>query len=454
MIAHLWEACCAYYNFDKEADFTADLLSKTVNLWHEYEDPVLEFHLRQENPSLLEFMFDVHRAQLELQYHPGHVHLGRSICFARLVDSLLPDQETPNQFKIAVEILCTLWAGFEKRSTGIPRGELLNILRRMGYAESSATAILSQCSRSVEQFGSEYRRRLKDAPRPTLWRQMVPQLVDGPIAESGGVLYVPHPPLLFRWLAEKYFLDASVGGNRKLKIAFGKAWELYIKQLLGQLVGAENVFDLNQVDETESEKADFLALSGQTAIVVECKFTTLRCDYISKAAVFGSTAVNDVVNGVGQTISSAERLSEICKRVGREPSAVKNVLRLVVAFGEIPGINSPDFWSEYLLPQLEKRSFTVTRIDAQPTRPQVLCALAFEGFVALCSSAKADPYALVQERVNSNYHVTGDWRQFMRARIEAAGGCSWQFWNDESNALLTGLVDRMRKGGLEPKSAS
>lgn len=183
-----------------------------------------------------------------------------------------------NQFRVTLDdiLYCTFTLGAIAESADQFQEKLLTEVDWMKpYVESDAMGIVrsmltlskdNYIIKAKEQFAGEYKYARTDPH--IIYRY--------PIIKLDEYYICPYPKMLLNimtknihGLINQYFLD-----NNKLQEfsgVFGNVFKDYIGLLLKECYGSENVYDIDQLPEIKTRKADWLVIKDNLVGIFECK---------------------------------------------------------------------------------------------------------------------------------------------------------------------------------------
>ncbi len=457
-LIHALEANCAYYQRWRYRPLTDNEFATTINLWHDFNDPVLMGTLK-DGTHLFEFVQYMHRTQMELQGQGSHIRFGRGLrMFADATGIPRAAAAFGERYGLTARDWIKLVLVFHARTGEASRKRLppppirrqeLESLPELGISIKSLDGFLAEAARPWEEIGAAYRRVRESGASdrrfgPLTWGQRRPTLAKYPILRMGMGYLVPASPLLLRQLADGLFERFDTLDSDDVRSDIGKQFERYIRDMLRFHLPDRNLIEADALKVEGAQSCDFALDLTDAVVLVECKAVMLDRDLVTEKAVINSGAIQRLLDGYVQIVRTAARIKS-----GGYPANLiprdKPVLGLVVTLGNVPGADNGAVL-DATRERYDKEQVSEQSVQCLKHRPQPFDAEAFEYLVLLLRSGEVQATDIFAEKLAANPWHVGDWVTFLNKRIQDHKPIDLAFWKQPFDAMVDEI--RLRKGPL------
>lgn len=448
-LVHALEANCAYFQPWTFRPLTDNDFANTINLWHDFNDPVLMWTLKS-GTHLFEFVQYMHRTQMELQGEGSHCRFGRAMRMfgdpseiprAAAAFAARYGLSTREWIKLLLVVHARTGEARMKRlpPPGIRRQELQFVVD-LGIPLKSLDGFLREAARPWAEIGASYR-RIRDAGKadrrfgPLTWSQRRPILAKYPIMHMARGYLVPAPPLLLRNIGDGLFDRFDAIDNEDVRTDLTRQFERYVEDMIRAHLPKIRLIGASGLERRDGQSCDFALDLHDVVLLIECKAVMLDRDLVSERAVINSAAIQRLLDGYLQIVRTAERIRNgdySAELLARD----KPIVGLVVTLGNVPGADN-DAVQDATKKRFQKESVSQEAISCLSHRPQPFDAEAFEYLVLLLQRGLIKTTDLFAGKLAANPWHVGDWQTYLNARIQEYKPFNLAFWREPFMTLLS-----------------
>ncbi len=448
-LVHALEANSAYYQQWRYRPLTDNDFAATINLWHDFLDPVLMGTLK-DGTHLFEFVQYMHRTQMELQGAGSHCRFGRGVrmfgdpsAIPRAAAAFAARYGANTREWIKLLMIVHARTGVARPNhlppPGIRRQEL-EFVTDLGIRHPSLDGFLGEVARPWAEIGAAYR-SIREAGKterrfgPLTWSQRRPTLAKYPIMSMAMGYLVPAPPLLLRLIGDGLFERFDAIDSEEVRADLGRQFERYVADMIRFHLPKLRLVDASGLEYAGQQSCDFALDLPDAVLLIECKAVMLDRDLVSERAVINSGAIQRLLDGYVQVVRTAERI-----KAGGYPADLlprdKPVLGLVVTLGNVPGADNGAV-QDATKARFEKEGVPPQALASTLHRPQPFDAEALEYLVLLLQRGAVRVTDLFAEKLAANPWQVGDWPTYLNKQVQAHKPLDLTFWREPFMALLS-----------------
>lgn len=450
-LIHALEANCAYYQQWRRRSFNENEFATTINLWHDFVDPVL-MEAANERTNAFKLVQYLYRTQLEVQGKSSYIRFGRALrMFANVTGIPQAAAAFEQQYGLTVrdwiKLVFMFYAGTGESLSkqlsplGIRR-QRLESMPELGISIKSLDGFLAEAARPWEEIGAEYRRvrmagKTDRSSGPLTWGQRRPILAKYPIMRMSMGYLVPVPPLVLRQLADGLLERFDAIECDEVRSDIGKQFERYVRDLIRFHLPDRTLIGADKLEVPGEQSCDFALDLPDAVVLIECKAVMLNRDQLSENAVINKGAIKRLLDGYVQIVRTAARIKSGVYPANLIPLD-KPVIGLVVTLGNVPGADNGAVL-DATRARYEKERVPEEAIQSLKHRPQPFDAEAFEYLVLLLRSGKDQATDIFAEKLAANPWHVGEWSTFLNKRIQGIKPVDITFWKQPVDALIEEL---------------
>ena len=451
-LIHALESNCAYFQPWRFRPLTDNDFATTINLWHDFCDPVLMGTLK-DRTHLFEFEQYMHRTQMELQGEGSHCRFGRAVrmfgdpsSIPRAAAGFVAKYGVSTREWIKLLLVVHSRTGEARHNrlppSGIRRQDLESVVE-LGIPLSDLDSFFREIARTWTEIGASYR-GIREASKtdrrfgPLTWSQRRPFLAKYPIMHMAHGYLVPAPPLLLRLMGDGLFERFDAIESEEVRRDLGRQFERYVADMIRFHLPSQRLVAAAQLERADEPSCDFVLDLPDALLLIECKAVMLDRDLVSERAVINSAAVQRRIDGFVQIVRTAERI-----RAGGYPADLlpreKPILGLVVTLGNVPGADNGAV-VDATNARFESEGVTSQALACMTHRPQGFDAEALEYLVLLLQRSTVKVTDLFTEKLAVNRWHVGEWSTYLNKHAQKHKPLDLTFWRGP----FIDLIEEMR----------
>jgi hypothetical protein len=422
-VLHSIEANCAFYKsgYTESPDWSA--VVRIMNVYVEHSN---EMHLWATSSNLQHFVLMMYREQIELQCHETREYMARMWeLFVANPEMQIISSKLRETWGLThtewLQLSFLTWAA-AKLNPGsfFSKNAVLNC-RELHVRESALDAFLRVSSLSPDEIGKCFLASRKEYPAKfhSLIRSV---FLECPIVRfPDGRMVSPHEGLLFMHSGTGlYRLSRDI---EHFYDAFSHGFERYVERLLGYISNRGRLLTEKTLQKASSGKTcDFLLETADATVLVECKACMQTSNILTNSVIQRDNSTWKVVKGLRQIVSTAtDAANGVFAPLGVDVG--KNVLGIVVTFGDIPFANSDWYFDSFFNECFREHA----KKDLLPAgmmvkKPIVISVRVLQDLVRLlntCGTSFSDVYA---DKEKQPYLQVGDWETYLMQRLRTISG--------------------------------
>ncbi len=422
-LLHSIEANCAFHKsgYSETPDWSA--IARIMNVYTQHPDVIQAGAI---SGNLERFVLMMWREQMVLQQYESWQYIAR--VWELFVESpKMSDIST--LLKQTYDLTCTEWIQLCFLTWAAAKSNPKSSFSKrtmLGYEgspvrESALDAFLRFSSQSPRQIGERFHANRKEYS-PKYHSLIRPVFLEYPIvAFDGGAMESPHEGLLFQ--------HSGTGLYRLCRDipdfygAFSHGFERYVETLLTYMKERGTLLREAELQKVRKGKTcDFLLDTPDSIILIECKACMQTSNFVTDAAILNDNSTGKVAKGLLQIAATARDIaSGVFTPLGID--ATKNVLGIIVTFGDIPFANSAWYFDTFFSGRLKGDTPNGLLPAGKMTKkPIVISVSVLQTLVRVLNTIDTSFAALYAEKEKQSYFVVGDWDPYLTQLLRTYKG--------------------------------
>jgi len=414
-ILHSAEANCAFHKEGYSEPVVWQAIAKIMNVYQDYPDLLQTATI----PEKLErFFLIMDREQTEFQHRASWEYMGRIWqLFVNNPQSRTMSDALLKSFGLSckewIQVCFLAWAAAQQTEECAFTKSAILRYERLPMSEQAVDAFFRQSTCTPRDIGVRFREIRKKVPykfhsliRSTFFEYPIVRFADGRMVS-------PCNDILFRHSGQGLYRMAKE--LKEFNTGFGGSFEAYVRTILECISQRLTILGERELKQATNGKiCDFLLELPDVLLLVECKACTFTANLLTDVAIANDNSTGKVAKAIQQLCATACALDSGLAR-SLNVDATKEVIGVVVTFGDVALANSEWYFTRFFLGRAERHSVTnLFPCGRMVRRPIVMSITAFEILTRMLNAGAMSLSGLYSERERQPYYVVGDWPAYLR----------------------------------------
>ncbi len=422
-VLHSIEANCAFHKsgYSETPDWSA--IARIMNVYADHPDVIQAGTI---SGNLERFVLMMWREQMEVQQYESWEYITR---VWELFVETPKMSDLSNLLREAHGITCAEWiqlcfltwaAAKVNPKSSFSKSVILSC-KELPVRESALDTFLRMSCLLPNQIGERFQASRKKC-FPKYHSLIRPVFLEYPIVTFADArMESPHEGLLFQHSGTGlYRLCRELSG---FDIAFSHGFEQYVETLLTYLKNRGVLLRGRELQKMSNGKScDFLLDTPDSIILIECKACMQTSNLVTDAAIQNDNSTGKVAKGLQQVAATAcDIAAGVFTPLGID--ATKNVLGIIVTFGDIPFANSAWYFDTFFSGRL--KGDTPNRLlpaGMMTKKPIVISVSVLQTLVRVLNTINTSFADLYAEKEKQSYFVVGDWGPYLMQLLRTHKG--------------------------------